>query len=286
MDQNFEHAFVMESFGVRIRIESNDEELLTDAAENLRWAFAEKMEISDDDGDVALSFGLEKSGKEFILYRDGEYFSKGEIKKIFLKYMNSVVRNRVAEFAPDHTFIHAGSVGWKGRSFIFPAKSFKGKSTLVSELVKLGADYYSDEYAVIDDNGLNHPFPRPLSLRTGEGKDLREDEVPVAEINGIAGTEPIPIGMVVLTEFDPESAEQLRRLTTGEGILETLVHTIPFARDPETSLKRLKSSLNRAIILKGIRGDAKDFALTVLSNIDNNLDSELISESFFGGDNE
>ncbi|MBX3243980.1 MAG: hypothetical protein KF685_05945 [Acidobacteria bacterium] len=281
MDQIFEFAFVMESFGVRLRIESNDETLLADAAENLRWAFAEKLNIYEDEGDASLSFGLELKGSEFILYRDNEYFTKGEIKRIFLKYMNSVVRNRVAEFAPEHTFIHAGSVGWKGRSLIFPAKSFKGKSTLTSELVKLGADYYSDEYAVIDDNGLNHPFPRPLSLRTGEGKDLRENEVPVTEINGVAGIEPLPIGMVIITEYDPESDGDLSQLTTGEGILETLVHTIPFARDPKTSLKRLKTSLNRAIILKGIRGDASDFALTVLSNIDNNLDSNDLDESFF-----
>ena len=32
-------------------------------------------------------------------------------------------------------------------------------------MVRAGATYYSDEYAVIDDTGLVHPFARPLGIR-------------------------------------------------------------------------------------------------------------------------
>ena len=269
--QQFKYSFLMSSFGVTLRIESNENGVLNDVKENLIWAFARQISIKEDSENVVHSFGVEKKDGEFILYRDGEYFSRGPNKLIFLKYTNAIVRNRVAEFAPDHTFIHAGSVGWKGRSIIFPGKSFCGKTTLVNELIKQGAEYYSDEYAVLDNNGLIHPFARPLSLRTGDGKRiLSETEVSTSEIDCVVGTEPIPIGAVFLFTFEPDLPQEIEHLTTGQGILETLTHTIPFARDPETSLKRLKTSLNRAIILKGIRGDAKAFALTVLSFIDNN----------------
>jgi hypothetical protein len=31
----------------------------------------------------------------------------------------------------------------------------------VAELVRAGATYYSDEFAVLDSRGRVHPFPRP-----------------------------------------------------------------------------------------------------------------------------
>jgi hypothetical protein len=34
--------------------------------------------------------------------------------------------------------------------------SYSGKTTLVSELIRAGATYYSDEYAVIDERGRVH----------------------------------------------------------------------------------------------------------------------------------
>lgn len=50
-----------------------------------------------------------------------------------------------------------------------PGRTLSGKSSLVLALVKAGADYYSDEYAVFDGSGRVHPYSKPLSRRSGSG---------------------------------------------------------------------------------------------------------------------
>jgi hypothetical protein len=72
----------------------------------------------------------------------------------------------VGECASNRVFVHAGVVGWRGRAILLPGASRSGKSTLVAALLRAGARYYSDEYAVLDPLGLVHPFARPLSIRS------------------------------------------------------------------------------------------------------------------------
>ena len=71
----------------------------------------------------------------------------------------------IAEVARNRVFVHAGVVGWKGRAIVIPGRSYSGKSTLVSELIRAGAAYYSDEYAVFDSRGRVYPFAKPLEMR-------------------------------------------------------------------------------------------------------------------------
>src|SRR5882724_8587214 len=77
----------------------------------------------------------------------------------------SHVQLTVAEYAPRRVFVHAGVAGWQGRAIVIPGMSFSGKSTLVAELLRAGATYYSDEYAVIDERGRVHPYTRDLRIR-------------------------------------------------------------------------------------------------------------------------
>jgi hypothetical protein len=83
----------------------------------------------------------------------------------------------VAETAPRRVFIHAGVVGLHGKAIVIPGRSFSGKTRLVAALVKAGAIYYSDEYAVIDEKGFVHHYARPLSIREdghlAKAKDTR-----------------------------------------------------------------------------------------------------------------
>jgi hypothetical protein len=173
-----------------------------------------------------------------------------------------MLRISVAEYARENVFIHAGVVGWKGKAIIVPANSYAGKTTLVTELVKNGAAYYSDEYAVLDEQGLVHPFPRDLSVRDDS---FNEMDVPVADFGGVTGTEPIPVGAVVITEFKEDGAWNPVKLTAGQGIMEVIPHTIPRNFNTKFSLKVLNTAISDAIILKSPRGDARDLALTLLS---------------------
>ena len=79
----------------------------------------------------------------------------------------------VAEEARRGVFVHAGVVGWKGRALVLPGKSGAGKTTLVAELIRAGATYYSDEYAVLDERGRVHPYARPLAVRVDGRRQRR-----------------------------------------------------------------------------------------------------------------
>ena len=91
----------------------------------------------------------------------------------------------LAERAPDRIFVHAGVVEWQGKAIVVPGQSFSGKSTLVAAFVRAGCRYLSDEYAILDSEGLCHAHPRDLSLRI-EGRVERK---PIGELGGRTGHE-------------------------------------------------------------------------------------------------
>src|SRR5262249_208611 len=75
--------------------------------------------------------------------------------------------------AEGYLFVHAGAVGWQGQAIVIPGRSFCGKTTLVSALVRAGATYYSDEFTVFDAQGRVHPYPLPLSIRDETGRNAQ-----------------------------------------------------------------------------------------------------------------
>ena len=265
---DLDRNFCIESYGVRVKIESNDDALLEDAREVVRKAFVGKAQIIENGGgDAPLSYRIERLQRgKIALTLEGEYIPFGRSRRSFLKYFNSRLRLTVCEHAKSHVFVHAGVVAKNGKALIIPAQSFKGKTTLVAELVRNGAEYYSDEYAVLDEDGLCHPFPRTLSLRWIDGA-YRDEEIPAEEFGRI-GSEAVPVGMVLLTAFDKNAVWQPEILTVGRGVMEVIPHTIPIRANTEFSMAVLGIALSRAVFVKSTRGEAADFAKIVLSFFD------------------
>jgi hypothetical protein len=159
-------------------------------------------------------------------------------------------------------------VGWRGKAILLPGDSFFGKTTFVYELARCGAEYYSDEYAIIDESGLVHPFPRPLTMR-GKGNDVSETPTEIEEIGGKKGINPIPVGWVFFTKFEPESRPDYEFMTTGEGVVEIIGQTIAIRRNTEFAIKVLKNAFSSAIIVKSPRTEAEVFARKFLEFVDN-----------------
>ena len=262
-------SFVLESYGVRVRITASDAGLLADAEQMARRALVGYMSIVETD-DAEHSFGvtLGSDGRIYLTH-DGEQVSYDRSRERFFKFFDSLLRIVIAEHALDRVFIHAGVVGWKGKAIIIPANSFRGKTTLVTALVMAGAEYYSDEYAVLDENGLVHPFPREMSVRFTENGTVKEKNVAVESLGGRIGTEPIPVGMLLLAEYDEDAVWNPQALTPGQGIIEVIPHTIPRNFNPAFSLKVLNTAISDAIILKSPRGEAVETATELLSFFDN-----------------
>ena len=162
----------------------------------------------------------------------------------------------VAETAPGRVFIHAGVVGWRGRAVVIPGRSFSGKTSLVAALVKAGATYYSDEYAVLDERGFVHHYARPLSIREN-GHLQKPKKYNVEALGGRAGGTPLPVGMVVVSKYKPGARWRPRGLSEGEGALELMANTVSARRQPAAMLEAIHKVVSLAPVLKGNRGEAK-----------------------------
>jgi hypothetical protein len=185
-----------------------------------------------------------------------------------LAVLESEIRQSVAAGARDRTFVHAGVVGWRGRAIVVPGRSRSGKTTLVAELVRRGAVYLSDEFAVLDRRGRVHPFVKPLSIRGQGGCDRHARRLDVAQLGGSAGTAALPVALIVLAKYHPGSAWLPSRLTAGQAVLEMLAHTVPARLRPEPSLVALERAASRATVLKGDRDEASGLAGKLLAMLD------------------
>ena len=261
------------TYGVTIRLESDQEPLLELALQSARKAVVGSLEIVPEQT-TAHSFGFHSgnSEKAFLQIDSGELLERYGSEHLLLNF-ESMIRIKVAEYAVGRMFLHAGAVGWKGKAIIFPADSFGGKSTLTAEFVRRGANYYSDDYAVFDSEGLLYPFSRPISLRKKSGKNIKYgvQEVSAGEIGGNLGVKPIPVGAVWITHFEKGVPWDPKLLTPAQAVMEMISQTIPIRYDPEFSLKVLKKVASNAILLKCPRSDARKFAGLFLDFVDNKV---------------
>jgi hypothetical protein len=168
--------------------------------------------------------------------------------------------------ATRRVFIHAGVVAWQGRAIVIPGASMSGKSTLIAELIRSGATYYSDEFAVLDDKGLVHPFAKPLSLR--QPGSFNAIDYGVEHFGATAGVRPVPIGLVAIAHYTAGAKWRLRKITSGQGALALLSHAVAARLKPRRVIGTLRHALAPALILKGARGEASAAARQLLEVID------------------
>lgn len=183
-----------------------------------------------------------------------------------LAILEAELRQHVAAAATRRVFVHAGVVGWSGRALVLPGRSGAGKSTLVAALVRAGATYYSDEFAVLDGRGRVHPFAKPLSLRDAEGGGARS--VTAEALGARSGTGPLPVGLVVLSSYRAAARWRPARLTPGPALLDLLAHTVPIRKRPEPSLDALSAMVAKAVVIKSRRGEAEAMAPLLLRLMD------------------
>ena len=248
------------AYGVNIGIFCYSEDLIPKIKKIVKIAVPKNIVFKENivhEHIFTITFAEESSLKGFSKNNEAETFFAEEVD--LLDQLASQVRITVAEFAVTNVFIHSGAIGFNKSGIIIPGTSFSGKTTLVSELIKIGAEYYSDEYAVLDEDGYLHPYPKMLSMR---GIINEWDQVDTApeEFGARIGVEPIPVKMILLTKYSRNAVWNPKLLTPGEAILEILQHTIPIRNKPEFVLKVLKKMVGRAIIAKSERGAAQEFA--------------------------
>lgn len=263
------HHIVFETYGVNVRISSNEPALVEKIRESAKVAFLDRLEFFEDSEVVPdYTFGIYNNGTTLELHENGSFRSDTESEYVMLKFFISLMRVTIAERAKDRVFVHSGVVGRNGAAILIPGNSYSGKTTLVAELIGHGFEYFSDEYAVLDEKGFVHPFPRPLSIRVPGDREI-EREISPESIGASVAVRSAPVGMVLITEFSEGESFAAETLTKGNGIKELIPHSIPVRYNTDFTLKVLNNTVSRAIILKGPRGEASKFAEFLSSYIDN-----------------
>lgn len=245
-------SLVFESFGLVGEVRTDDEELFGWVPVILPpgWRHANG----------------EKPGVRFEMLRSGPILvdgtpcvdAEGDPAES-LVLLRDAVRHHLALHAPHHTFVHAGVVGVEGGAIVLPGSTRCGKTTLVEELVRRGATYYSDEYAPVDGAGLVHPYAQPLSVRPAPERRGRPVPVP-----GESGREPLPARLVVLTRFEERGGWDPEERTPGEGAIAVLENTVPVRARPGTALAAAAALVRGAKVLAGPRGEARTAATDLL----------------------
>ena len=262
------YTFSFESYGVFVKITSNSETSIRKAEDVARTSLLGNVTpVTDADFDHHFELDVDEAGTHFLV-QNGESLSHTDNEKNHFKFFDSILRVAIGEYAVDRVFLHAGVVGWKGKAIVMPADSFQGKSTLVSELVKLGAEYYSDEFAILDADGLVHPFARRIGRRT---EDFQAYELTVEDLGGKYGKHPVPVGLVLLTSYEPDAQWNPEILTPGNGLLKIIPYTLSIRYRTEFSMQVLHNITSRAIIISGTRGSAERFAERLLDFVDKHV---------------
>ena len=255
------------SYGLRIGVRVSD----LDVLERLPGCLPPEWEPSAQP-EVDYLFSYVVGGREpdsnvrkyHILYSGLTKVARTMNEDVILDALEADLQLCVAEWARERVFVHAGVVGWKGRALMLPGRSMSGKSTLVASLLRAGASYYSDEYAVLDDAGRVHPYARKISLRQPGGRPSRRS---AAELGAVTPGEPLSVGAVAVTSYQPGKRWRPQRLTPGKALLELFQHTVPARSRPELALSTLEQVVPRSVNLKGMRGEADETAAILLQTL-------------------
>ena len=261
-------TFDFESFGVFVRILSSDARVFAGAVAVARRSLLGLItEVERDEFDQIFELDRTSSG-DIMLVQNGVELGASDSELKAFRFFDSILRVSVGECAPERVFLHAGVVGWRGRAIVMPADSFRGKSTLVTELVRSGAEYYSDDFAVLDRDARVHPFPRRISMRS---EDFKTYELGIDELGGKTGTRPIEIGLILLTGYEPDAKFTPIIETAGNGILKLIPFTLSIRKQPDFAMGVLHKAASHAIIASSLRGSAERFVKTLLDFVDNHV---------------
>ncbi len=207
--------------------------------------------------DRASGYRLRRDGKRIV--------ARTSTLRALADGLESKLDFAVARRAEEVLFMHAGVVTVGDRAIVLPGRSHSGKSTLVRALVRAGARYLSDEYAVVDDRGWVWPYPKALQIRNGNGAVER---VPIEELGGHQRYRPAPVGLILDTLFAPGSTWAPTEVSVGETYLTLMDNTVRARELPAATLRRATAMAASALRLQGPRPEAAAIARDLIARLE------------------
>jgi hypothetical protein len=259
------YGFELSAFGCNVRVAANCLETYTILE---RYVFPSLPRLVTATNNAHIFICLDRVGDQSQLSVDGvEVASAGRtislVPDLVRVLDDTVIQNLTALRA-----VHAGAVLLNERALLLPGISHAGKSSLVAELLRRGATYFSDEYALIDSSGRVHAYPRPLLLRNGTPQ---QSPVLPAECNARTGDAPASVGWILSLEYLPESPWSVEAVPQSEALLVLLRNTPHIMADSPDMVAVFQRAVAGASCYVGRRPDAHEAVSQILRLIGNPL---------------
>lgn len=204
----------------------------------------------------------ERSGAGWDIRAGGEWIGSSSDQTEAARLTRGDIELWVAQHAVGRAVVHACVVTTEGAALLVPGPSMAGKTTLALALVEAGADYFSDEFAVLDDAGLVHPYCRRPSVRR-HGRSV--DHLPIDEFGGSVCGEPVPVRLIADLAFRPgTSGLSIAELPSPQAVLALIANAVAARTQPTLVLDAAAAAVATARAVRGERGEASTAAPALL----------------------
>ncbi|GLQ34750.1 hypothetical protein GCM10007939_10330 [Amylibacter marinus] len=271
-DLEWHDGFGVQSHGVRLGVRANDPEMF----DQLRALMPTAAKPYDGtEFETIMSFV--KGGKDpktrtrhyNLVYQNHTLQGRSFRMEEALDRFQAWVSLSIGFMSSAGIFIHAGAVEWRGHAIVLPGRSLAGKSTLVSELLRAGARYLSDEYAILDQEGTVTPWYKPLSMRANP--TAPQVDLDIAEFGAERAVSARP-GLVVLCAYEQGAEWAPRVMDQGEAIMGMLDNCVGGRLRPAETMNALQAHTDLAPVICTQRSDAAKDAARILELLDAQID--------------
>jgi hypothetical protein len=253
-------GFRVSLFGVQLAVVS-DSAAMAEALDRyvLPWLPRAAIDVETADRRVEVRRARDGAGLEILV--DGAVADTAPSPLAAIPRVQRALDEAVVRRQAGIAVVHGGVVGHDGRAILLPGPTGAGKSTLVAELVRRGALYFSDEYALIDGAGRVHPYPRPLLLRdeSGDGRPVL-----ATDLGGTVAREPVPASLILGLHHAADATLTVKSVSQGDGVLLLLRNTPQVLADKSWLRVPLERAVGGAACYTGRRGEAREAAAAIL----------------------
>lgn len=256
------------AFGCNLQIESPHARIVERAGQ---YVLPTLPRVRSFDGAIHWRARIEEKDSGLELIADGAQGVPAPTLDSMLPFLiraldDAVIRNLRGLYA-----VHAGCVVWRGRAILLPGPTHAGKSSLVAELLRRGATYYSDEYALIDGQGRVHPYPRAVLMRNGSPE---QNPMLASEWGAAVGDGPAAVGWIFAVNYQPDGAWKLQPMEQSDSTFALLRNTPHVLAEAPVMLSHFHRAVLGARGFHGVRNDAAEAADRILQIADETAEQE------------
>jgi HprK-related kinase A len=213
-------------------------------------------------------------GRRYLINGGGEKMFTVKEDKELLPHVEWAVNWQIVRQLAAYLQVHAGVVERNGNGFIFPGTPGSGKTTLCAGLISRGWRYLCDEFALIDEEGDLHPYPKALCVKQGSFDVMARLDLPrlcprqykkgrkglvtylgPTELKVDVNGRPCPLRYVVFPAYTQGAEPRLTPIPRGEAVFLLRQLTFNFQDFGQEALRILTRSVQRARCYRLVSGD-------------------------------